>query len=117
AVALRGEPKSLQRLDIELQDDRVGRGDENHRHRIFEIGLVGVLEEQLVGRQLVSPEAAIGDVALELRWVRRALAFRLAILAAPAGERAGAGGSLMEHDVILVATWKARRALRVDKGG
>ena len=65
-VSLGGEAELLQRLDIELQHDRLRRVDQPHRDRGFEIGLVGVLVVELVRRQLVLPEAAIGDVALEL---------------------------------------------------
>jgi hypothetical protein len=75
-----------------------------------------VLVEELLRRQLVFPEAAVGDVAVELLRVRRAPALRLAVLAAPAGKRSDAGAALVPDNVILVAARIARRAARIDKG-
>ena len=66
SVSLRRQTEALQRLDIELKDDRFGRADQAHRGRGFEIGLVGVLVVELLRRQFVFPEAAIRDVAVEL---------------------------------------------------
>ena len=76
AVALRRQTEALQGLDIELEHDRLRRADQPHRGRGFEIGLVGVLVEELLRRQFVFPEAAVGDVAVELFRVGRAPALR-----------------------------------------
>src|SRR5438270_161284 len=52
-------------------------------------------------------------------WPRiwRALAVRVAIGAAPAGERADAGRALVQGDVVLVAAGIARRSIRSHEGG
>ena len=116
-MALCREAEALQRLDIELQDDRLRRGDQPHRRRALEIGLVGVLEIELLGRQLVFPEAAIGDVAVELLRVGCALALRVALGAAPAGERPDARRALVQSDIILVAAGITGRAVRRHESG
>src|SRR5690606_39129911 len=99
-MAAGGKPKLLQRLQVELENDRVGRADEAHLLRPLEIRLVGVLVEALLGRQMMVIEAAVGDVLLELLRVRRALAVALAVGAAEAGQRADARRTLVVRDVI-----------------
>ena len=66
AVSPCREPESLQRFAVKLKDDRFRLVDETERRRVFEIRLVGVFEKARVFRQLVAPEAFVGDVPREL---------------------------------------------------
>ena len=63
-MAARGKAEALQRLRIELEEDRLGLGEEPHLDREIEIGAIGHLEIALVVGELVAPEAAVLDVAL-----------------------------------------------------
>src|ERR1700751_1572687 len=48
SMALSGEAKTLQRLDVELQHDGLRPVDQSHRDGGFEVGLVRVLEIELI---------------------------------------------------------------------
>ena len=113
AVALRREAEALQRLDIELQHDRLGAGDQPHRRRGFEIGLVGVL--------VVAAAPAAVRSSRSSHWRCSAsswcgfgapLPCCVAVLAAPAGERPDAGLRSCMDDVVGVAAGIARPAVR-----
>ena len=111
-MAARREPEFLQRLEIELERDRRGGGDEADVLRPIEIGLVGVLVVALLRREVVLVEAAAGDVGVELLRIGRAAAVALAVRAAEAGERADARAALVVDDVVRIAAGIARRAGR-----
>src|SRR3546814_5270879 len=96
-VPRRREPEFLQRLGVQRQHDRRGGTDEAEPVRPFQVAAIGHLEVARVFRDLFAPEAVVVDVPLQLSWVRRALAVRFAILAAPAGEQADAGRRSEEH--------------------
>ena len=68
---LRRQPEFLQHLAVELEGDGRRTVDEAHPHRVVEIIPVGVLVVALAGGQLVLPEAAVLDVALQLIGVGR----------------------------------------------
>src|SRR3546814_16266021 len=70
-----------------------------------------MLEVVLRGRQLVLPEAAVLDVALELVRVDRPAPVLIPLLAAPAGQRADAGRTLVVDDVVGIAAGAFRTAV------
>jgi hypothetical protein len=81
--------------------DRRGRGrQKSHVDREVEIRAVRHLVIFLLRHQFVMPESPIGDVALQLIRVRRASAELVAVLAAPARERADAGRAFVAHHVV-----------------
>src|SRR5215813_10704630 len=94
AVPASGKAEALKRLDIKLQYDWVGRIDESHRDRGFEIGFVGVLKIPLAFGQLILPKTTVSDIALELTRVGRATACFFALGTAPAAERPDARPAL-----------------------
>ena len=109
-MALRGKAEALQRLGIDLEDDRLGLTEKTELHRRLQIGLVGHLVEPFLRLELMMPEAAMFDIALELVLVRRAPAVLVAIFATPAGKRpAGEPGRRAITDLT--------RAFRVDQDG
>jgi hypothetical protein len=70
-----------------MHDDLVGVRNPADARRVFQVALVGVLEILMLRRQLVLPEAAVLDIALELVRVDLALAVLFAVGAAPARQR------------------------------
>ena len=114
-MPFRREAEFLQGLRPDLQDHLIGVGDQPHRLGAVQIGLVGVLEPLLFGRQVIAPEAAIVDVALQLVGVRLAEPLLAAIRPAEAGQRADAGRTLMVHDVVRVVL-EARGAILLHEG-
>ncbi len=103
AMAASGQAKALQDLAVDLEDDRLGPLDEATLGGVVEIGLVGVLEVTRRRWDLLVPEAVVGDVALELAGVGRALADGASVLAAPAHQTADARFALVVDDVIGIA--------------
>jgi len=86
-VAFRREAEFLQRLEIKLERDRRGIGDEADVPGPLEIRLVGVLVIALLRREAMLMEAALGDVGVELIFVRRTAAVALAVRAAKSRKR------------------------------
>src|SRR3546814_12394657 len=86
-MAAGGEPELLQMLAVKVQHDLLGLRDPTGLGGVFQVVLVGMLEVVLRGRQLVLPEAAVLDVALELVRVDRPAPVLIPLLAAPAGQR------------------------------
>src|SRR3546814_14603279 len=74
--------------------------DEAGPVRPFQVAAIGHREVSRVFRDRFAPEAVVVDVPLQLSGVRRALAVRFAILAAPAGEQADAGRAFVADDVV-----------------
>src|SRR6185312_16982822 len=102
AVSISREPKSLQRLTVKLQDDLRVALYQPHGLRTGEISPVGMFVVELLGRQLMLPEAAILHVPLELPRIGRSSADRAGVLTAKAGQRPDAGGALVPHDVVRI---------------
>ena len=108
AVALGGEAEFLHGLAIELQHDLRGAVDQAQPLGVFQVRGIGVLVVQRLGRVVVFPEAAVGDVALQLVGVGRADALAFAVGAAEPGERADAGAAFVVGDIFGVAGDTAR---------
>ena len=107
----RGQTEFLQRLAVELVDDRVGLADEAEEGGPVEIGPVHMAVVLHVIGQLVEPVAAIVDVMLQLFGIGRAPPLRLAVGTAEAGERAEPRRAFVVHDVIGIAARIARAAV------
>src|SRR3546814_840370 len=107
-VTLRRQPEFLQRLAPDLHHDRLGLRNEADGSGPFQITAIGVLEILLLERQLVLPEAAVLDVALELNRVGRPLSLIRAVGAAPAGQRADARLALGLDDAVGIPAGVAR---------
>ncbi len=94
AMAFGGQLEPAQRFDVELERYRAGRVVEAHRHRPV---LIGAVERFVVGGVLGDvgdPEAAVGDVAVQLVGVRIAAPVLQAVLATrQPGQRADAGAA------------------------
>ena len=101
-MTLGGKTEFLQGFRIQLQHDRVGLGDEAHAGRPLQVvAIAHLVVTRRFGNRRV-PETAVLDVALQLLRIRRALALRFAVLAAPAGQQADAGRAFVAQDVVGV---------------
>ena len=116
-VSARGEPEFLQRLAVELDEDRLGAGQKAHLGRPFQIGGIPRLEVMRLLRHLAAPEALIFDVALQLPRIDRAGAAVAAIGAAPARQQADPGTALVIDDVVGIEAGIFRRAVGIDQSG
>ena len=116
-MAVGGKAEALQRLDVDLQRDRLRRADQPEGDRLLEVPLVGMLEVAFVRCELVAPETPVLDVALELVGVYRALAFPGAVGSAESGERADARGAFVVDQVVGVAAGIPGLALLAGEGG
>ena len=99
---LRGEAEFLQWLGIQFNDNRLVAGVETGLFCERQIVLVGEAVKAHPLRQFVVKETAVVDVFLPLSRVRRAAQRLFAVLAAPAGQKADAGGLLEAHDEVAV---------------
>ena len=108
AVAKRSQAEFLQGFRIQLQRHRIGVGNEAHAHRPVQVIAIGHLVVTPRVRHFRAPESTVGDVALQLVGIGRALAVLVAFGAAPAGQQADAGCAFVAHDVIgIVAVARA----------
>ena len=117
ALAEGGGLEAGEGLGVELEEEGLRAVDEAGGHGPVLVGGVPGLEVGGLLGDVAAPEAAVGDVAVELVRVGGAAALGGAV-AAPAGERPDAGAALVaDHVVGVVARrWGCRRA-RPCRGG
>ena len=114
AMALARQLELLQRLRVDLHDDRGRAGDEAHLAGPVQVPLVRIAVIPVPIGEPVLPEAAVRDVALDLIGVRRAGPVLGPVLAAPARQRSQAGASLVVDDVVGIAAGVERSAFLGD---
>ena len=79
----RRQAEFLQRLDVELNSDRLGRIEEAHIDSELLIGGIVMLEIQCLIRNVLHPERTVIDIVFQLVCIGRAAALILSIRAAP----------------------------------
>ncbi len=111
AVAARRKAKLLQRLAIELVDNRLRLADEAEECRPIEIGPIHMPEILHRVRQFLKPVTAIVDIAFELIRVGSATACQLPFRPTESRQRPKSWCALVVDDVIFVPAGIARRSI------